>query len=140
MSSAIKFPCKICKNSVTNSDQTIQCDLCDSWVYIKFNDLNCIDYKFLQNSNDPWFFISCCSEIFSFSTVKNRNCISNFYDSNKSKNILDKVSSLLLRPSEHLKQLVNHYDKMSLQPDDINSDDLKILFHPNTMTLMNFRI
>ena len=73
MSSAIKFPCKICKNNVTNSDQAIQCDLCDSWVHIKCNDLNYIDYKFPQNSNDPWFCILCCSEIFPFSTVKNKN-------------------------------------------------------------------
>ena len=107
----------------------------DSWVHIKCNDLNYIDYKFLQNSNDPWFCISCCSEIFPFSTVKNKNFISNFYDSNKSKNIVDKDSSLLLKPSEHLKQLVNQFNNM----DDI-SDDPEILFPLNTMILMNFRI
>ena len=73
MSSAIKFPCKICKNNVTNSDQAIQCDLCDSWVHIKCNGLNYIDYKFLPNFNYPWFCISCCREIFPFSTVKNKN-------------------------------------------------------------------
>ena len=64
MGSVNKFPCKICKNNVTNSDQTIQCDLWDSWVHIKCNDLN---------SNDPWFCISCCSKIFPFSTVKIKN-------------------------------------------------------------------
>ena len=73
MSSACKFSCKICENNVTNSDQAIQCDLCDSWVHIKCSGLNYIDYKFLQNSNDPWFCISWCSEIFPFSTVKNKN-------------------------------------------------------------------
>ena len=93
MSSAIKLPCKICENNVTYYNQTMQCDLCDSWAHIKCNDLNYIDYKFLQNSNDPWFCISCCSEIFPFSVVKNKNFISNFYDSNKSKNIVDKDSS-----------------------------------------------
>ena len=129
MSSAIKFPCKICKNNVTNSDQAIQCDLCDSWVHIKCNDLNFIDYKFLQNSNDPWFCISCCSEIFPFSTVKNKNFISNFYDSNKANNIVDKDSSLLLKPSEHLKHLVNQFNNMSSPPDDINSED-----HENTIS------
>ena len=45
---------------ITNSDQAIQCDLCDSWVHIKCNDLNFMDYKFLQNSNDPWICISIC--------------------------------------------------------------------------------
>ena len=81
MSSAIKFPCKICENNVTNCDQAIQCDLCDSWVHIKCNDLNYIDYKFLPNSNDSLFFISCSSEILSFNSVKNnKNFKSNFYE------------------------------------------------------------
>ena len=57
MSSAIKCPCKICENNVTNCDQAIQCDLCESWVHIKCNDLNHIDDKFLQSSNDPWFYM-----------------------------------------------------------------------------------
>ena len=42
MRSGIKFPCKNCENNVTNCDHAIQCDLCDSWVHIKCNDLNCI--------------------------------------------------------------------------------------------------
>ena len=124
MSSAIKFPWKICENNVTYCDQAIQCDLCDSWVHIKCNDLNYIDYKFLQNSNDPWFCISCCSEIFPFSTVKNKTFISNFYDSNsKSKSIDEKNSPLLLKPSEHLKHLVNQFNNMLSSPDNISFDD-----------------
>ena len=124
MSSAIKFPRKICENDVTNCDQAIQCDLCDSWVHIKCNDLNFIDKKFVQNFNDPSFYISCCSEIFPFNTVKNRNFISNFYDSNnKSKSIDDKNSSLLLKHSKHLKHMVNQFNNMSSSPDDISSDN-----------------
>ena len=73
MSSSIKFPSKICENNVTNCDQATQCDLCDSWVHITCKYY--IDYKFLQNSNDPWFCISCCSKIFPFNTVKNKNFI-----------------------------------------------------------------
>ena len=72
MSSAIKFFCKICENNVTNSEQAIQCDLCNSWDHIKCNDVNYIEYKFLQNSNDPWFGISFCNEIFPFNIVKNK--------------------------------------------------------------------
>ena len=72
MSSAIKFARKICENNVTNSEQAIQCDLCNSWDHIKCNDVNYIEYKFLQNSNDPWFGISFCNEIFPFNIVKNK--------------------------------------------------------------------
>ena len=110
MSSAFKFSSKICTNNVTNCDQTIQYDLCNSWVHIEYNDLNYIDYKFFQNSNDPWFFTqAACCKIFSFNTAK-KNENFNFYDSNnKSKETDDKNSSLLLKPSEHLKQLVNQF-------------------------------
>ena len=123
MSCAIQFPCKICKYKVTNSDQAISCDLCASWVDIKCNELNQIDYKFLHNPNDPWFCISCCSDIFPFDTVKNRNFISNFYDSNnKSKNTDEKHSSLLLKLLESLKHLINQFHNISSPPSDINSD------------------
>ena len=55
--------------------------------------------------------------------MKTKNFISNCYDSNnKSKNIDDKDSSLLLKPSEHLKHLVNQFHNMSSPTDDINSD------------------
>ena len=56
--------------------------------------------------------------------MKNKNFISNSYDNNsKSKNIDEKNSSLLLKPSEHLKYLVNQFNNMSSLADDINSDN-----------------
>ena len=64
MSSAIKLPYKICENNINNCDQAIQCALWDSWVHIKFTNLNYTFSKFLLNSNDPWFCISWCSEFY----------------------------------------------------------------------------
>ena len=113
------------QKNVTNCDQAIQRHLCDFWVHIKCNDLNYTDYKFLQNSNDPWFCISYCSETFPFNTVKsNKNFTSIFHDSNnKSKTPDDKDNSLLLKPSEHLKYLTNQFNNMSSPPDGTNSGD-----------------
>ena len=55
---------------------------------------------------------------------RNKNFISNNYDrNNKSKNIDNKDSSLLLKPSEHLKDLVHQFNNTSSPRDDINSDD-----------------
>ena len=92
MSSAIKFPCKICENNVTNSDKAIHCDLCDSWVHIKSNDLNYIDYinsskilmilGFVSHAVGKFFCSALCKTI------------SNFYGSNKSKNIVGKDGTL----------------------------------------------
>ena len=43
---------------------------------MKCNNLNHIDFKYLQGSNDTWFFISCCNEIFPFGTLANKNFLS----------------------------------------------------------------
>ena len=72
--------------------------------------------------------------------MKNKNFTSNFYDSNKSKNIVDKDSSLLLKPSEHLKHLVKQFNSMSSPPDDINSGDPENTVSSKYYDMMNFRI
>ena len=43
---------------------------------MKCNNLNHIDYKYLQGSNDPWFCISCCHEMFPLGTLTNKNFLS----------------------------------------------------------------
>ena len=40
---------------------------------MKRNNLNHIDYNYLQGSNDPWFCIPCYNEIFLFGTLANKN-------------------------------------------------------------------
>ena len=65
--SNISFHCKICKTSIKDADSAAQCDSCQFFIYMKCNNLNRIDYEYLQGSNDPWFCISCCNEIFPIS-------------------------------------------------------------------------
>ena len=74
MTSLINFPCKVCGENVNDNDQAIQCELCYYWIHINCNNLSYIDYKFPQNSNDPWYCILCCCEIFPFNSMKsNKN-------------------------------------------------------------------
>ena len=62
--------------------------------------------------------------ILPFNTVKNKIFTSNLYDSNnKSKKTNDKSSSLLLKPLEHLRHLVNQFNNMSSPPDNIYSEE-----------------
>ena len=61
---------------------------------------------------------------FSLSILWKTKTLSNFYDGNsKSKNIVDKNSSLLLKPSKHLKHLLNQFNNVPSSRNDINSDD-----------------
>ena len=93
MSSAFKFSSKICTNNVTNCDQTIQYDLFNSWVHIEYNDLNYTDYKFFQNSNDPWFFTqAACCKIFSFNTAKKMKTLTSMIVTTNLKKLMTKTA------------------------------------------------
>ena len=54
-----KFSRRICEKNGSDKDKAvqIQCDLCELWVHIKCN--NPTDYRYLQNSNKPWYCIEC---------------------------------------------------------------------------------
>ena len=127
ITSSINFPRKVCGKNVNDNDRAIQCELCNYWVHINCNNLNYIDYKFLQNSQDPWYSILCCSQIFPFNSMKsNKNfsiCVSNFHNNNKpGKTNIE--GSLLLKPSENLKLLVNQFNNNASPEDNTDPENV----------------
>ena len=48
-----------CSKNVSDNGNAILCDFCQTWVYIKCNYLNYIDYKYLHDCSKPWYFLSC---------------------------------------------------------------------------------
>ena len=75
------FPCKLCPKNVTDNDNAILCDLCQTWVHIKCNHLNYTDYKYLQGCNEPWYCLSCSNTLFPFGNLSNQNFL-NFTGNN----------------------------------------------------------
>ena len=66
-----KFPCA---KNVHDNDKAIQCNQCQLWIHIKCNKLNYLDYSYLQNCDDSWYCIDCCSTIFLFNSLSsNKN-------------------------------------------------------------------
>ena len=59
-----------------DTDSAIHCDICQFWIHMKCNNLNHIDYKYLQGSSVAWFCISFCDEIFPFRILTNKNFLS----------------------------------------------------------------
>ena len=49
-----KFPCKICSKNVHDKDKAVKCDLCELWIHIEHNNLNYLDYRYLQNCDESW--------------------------------------------------------------------------------------
>ena len=58
-----KIPCRNCAKNIHHKDKAAQCDLCEHWIHIKCNNLNYLDYKYLQTCNEPWYCIECCGKI-----------------------------------------------------------------------------
>ena len=68
-----KFPWKICAKNVHNKDKAVQCNLCELGIHSKCNNLNCLDYRYLQNCDESGYCIECCSTIFLFNLSSNKN-------------------------------------------------------------------
>ena len=92
------------------------CGLCELWIHIKCNKLNYLDYRYLQNCDESWYCIDCCSTIFPFNSLSNNK---NFLAccTNTDNNITqwrdlehDHDSSLSLKPSSNLELLVNQFN------------------------------
>ena len=66
-----KFPCRICAKNAHGKDKAVQCDLCEPWIHIKCNKLNKLSrYRYLQNCDEFWYCIDCCSTTFSFNSFQ----------------------------------------------------------------------
>ena len=120
----------LCKN-VDGKDKAVQCDLCELWIHIKCNKLNYLDYRYLQNCDECWYCIDCCSTICPFNSLSsNKNfpaCCTNTNTNIAQWKDLenDHNSSLLLKPSSNLELLVNQFNnatpEISNDPEKISS-------------------
>ena len=74
-----KFPCRICAKNVHDKDKAVQFDLCEFWIHIKCNNINYLDYRYLQNRDESWYCIECYSSIFPFDSLSsNKNFLACF--------------------------------------------------------------
>ena len=120
-----EFPCRICTKNVHDKDKAVQCVLCKLWIHIKCNNLNYLNYRYLQNCDEYWYCIECCSAIFPFNFLSSNKkflaCCTNT-DSNiiRWKDLEnDHASSLSLKLSSNLEILVNQFSNFTPE----NSND-----------------
>ena len=106
------FPCKLCLMNVIDNDSAVLCNLCQTWVPIKFYHLKYMGYKYLQGCNGPWYCLSFTNTLFSFWDQNNQNFL-NFIGNNKtitSSETKTLNSSLLMKPPPDLALLFNQFD------------------------------
>ena len=71
-STITKFARKLCPKNLSDNDNAILRDLCQTWVHIKCFHLNYIDYKYLQGCNEPCYYLSCTTMLFPFGNLNNQ--------------------------------------------------------------------
>ena len=106
------FSCKLCPKNVTDNDNAILRDLCQTWVHIKCNHLNYMDYKYLQDCNESWHCLPCSNTLFPFGNLNHQNSL-NFIGNNDtitSSETNDLNSCLLLKPPPDLTLLFNQFN------------------------------
>ena len=87
-------------------------------LHIKWSNLNYLDCSYLQNCDESWYCIDCCSTIFPFNSLSsNKNFLSCCTNTDSSithtlwKDLEnDHNSSLSLKPSSKLELLVNQFN------------------------------
>ena len=132
-----KFSFRICAKNVHDKDKAVQCDCCKLWIHIKCNNLNYLDYRYLQNCDESWYCIECCSTIFPFNSLSGHKnflacCTDTDNDIIQQKDIEnDHDSSLPLKPPSDLELLVNQFNNATPE----NSNDPEKFLHLNIMAL-----
>ena len=121
------------KATVPDKDKSVQYDLCEHWICIKCNNLNYLDYRYLQTCNEPWHCIECCSKIFPFNSL---SCDKNFLAccTNTDSSMMQwkgqktaEISSLVLKPTPNLELLVNQFNNTT--PENIMTLKIFILLN-----------
>ena len=117
--------------------KAVQCNLCELWIHIKCNNLNYLDYRYLQNCDESWYCIECCRTIFPFNSLSSNNnflvCCTNI-DSNITqwKHLENDHDSSLLLKFSNLELLVNQFNNTTPE----NGNDPEKVLYLNIMTLM----
>ena len=92
---------------------TIYCD--KLWVYIKCNNLNFLDYQYLNENDDLWFCLKCNTELFPFGTLNNKTFNQYTNSSNIQNKDIDEANSsnVVLKPPRNLDSLFNQFNNSS---------------------------
>ena len=101
-----------------------------SVTYVNFGFIKCnnyLDYRYIQNSEESWYCIECCSTIFPFNSLKSNKtflaCCTSTDNSIQWKDLEnDHASSFPLKPSSNLELLiVNQFNNAT--PENSNNPE-----------------
>ena len=71
----VRYPRKICCQSVASNPDTVQCDKCGISIHRKWKKINKQTYEYLKQDKSTRYCIVCTKELFPFSKLNNENLI-----------------------------------------------------------------
>lgn len=90
--------CGSCPKQVRDNQNSICCDVCNTWFHLKCSSLSKTMFKTLGNSNEVWYCKQCLSSIFPFHNLDNKK-FNNF----QTLDIKDKIKHLVTNDNFNFK-------------------------------------
>ena len=66
------YICRVCTLEVEDDDKSVQCDLCNRWIYIKCSEIDHQKYEKLKKDLLAWYCADCTTKI-PFSALSNED-------------------------------------------------------------------
>ena len=110
---SVSYTCKSCENLIRENENSLQCDLYETWIHCKCKHLNFIDYKKLQSHSEPWYCFCCNCTIFPFRKLNHKQVYKFLLHENNmdhSTTVKKNIESLILNPPQNLSLLFNHFN------------------------------
>ena len=103
-----QYPCGVCKLEINDSDDAVQCDLCDKWNHINCVEINKQKYEKLKKDLLPWYCPACMSEI-PFSQMNNKEVKNLLYPTNT----LQQPPQIIKKSNKEIKDLMAHFKQVN---------------------------
>ena len=79
----VKCPCEICLRPCKRNQCAIQCDMCGGWIHLKCTVISPLKFDTLCSSTEPYLCQNCCSELFPFQTLDDKQLLNEMRNDDK---------------------------------------------------------
>ena len=79
----VKCQCEICLRPCKKNQCAIQCDMCGGWIHLKCIVISLLKFHTLCSSTEPYLCQNCCSELFPFQTLDDKQLLNEMRNDDK---------------------------------------------------------
>ena len=126
----VQFPHLVCNRTVAKNHKAVQCDLCDSWVHIAYNNLNLYTYQNLKKGKSPWYCMCCFRKELPYGPI-NDTKLRNLLHGEATVSPNPKIISSVIKESEYFdEEILKNANNKFYTPDEFKGN-------PNSLGILN---